>query len=112
LPRRNIRSPRRNGRNLRVKLKEVETHSKDNNMLNRGDSIMSREEIMMMQIPFLVPEVEEEAEVESSHASHVERMDTRQLIVHIGRRIVEKLTSLKHRGEMLKQKTQKAEACF
>jgi hypothetical protein len=52
-------------------------------MLNRGDNIMSREEIMLMQTLFLVPEVEEEAEVESSHVSHVERMDTRQLTVQI-----------------------------
>jgi hypothetical protein len=29
LPQRNIRSPRRNGRNLQVKLKEVEPHSED-----------------------------------------------------------------------------------
>jgi hypothetical protein len=56
---------------------------------------------------FLIPEVEEEVEVESSHASHVERMDTRQLTVQIGRRMEEKLTSPKHRGEVLKQKTQK-----
>ena len=33
-------------------------------MLSRGDSIMSREEIMLTQIDFLVPEVGEEAEVE------------------------------------------------
>jgi hypothetical protein len=33
-------------------------------MLNRGDSIMNSEEIMLMQTLFLVPEVEEEAEVE------------------------------------------------
>jgi hypothetical protein len=58
---------------------------------------------------FLVPEVEEEAEVESSHASRVERMDTRQLNVQIGRRMEENLTSSRHRGEMLKQKTQKTE---
>jgi hypothetical protein len=55
---------------------------------------------------FLVPEVEEEAEVESSHASHVERMGTSHLTVHIRRRMEEKLTSLRHRGEMLKQKTE------
>jgi hypothetical protein len=30
---------------------------------------------------FLVPEVEEEAEAESSHATHVGKMDTKQLTV-------------------------------
>jgi hypothetical protein len=63
LPKRNIRSPRRNGRNLRVRLKEVEPHS-DNHMLSRGDSIMSSEEIMLTQTLFLIPEVGEEAEGE------------------------------------------------
>jgi hypothetical protein len=63
LPRRNIRNPRRNGINLRVELKEVGPHS-EAHMLNREGSIMSRGEIMLMQIIFLVLEVEEEAEVE------------------------------------------------
>ena len=109
MPRRNIRSPRRNGRNLRVKLKEVEPHSEDNNMLSRGDSIMNSEEIMLMQTLFLVPEVGEEAEVESSHVSHVERMDIKQLTVQTGKRMEEKLTSLKRRGVMLRMKTRKVE---
>jgi hypothetical protein len=39
-------------------------------------------------------------------------MDIKQLIVQIGKRTEEKLTSLKHRGEMLKQKAQKVEAHF
>jgi hypothetical protein len=107
LPRINTRSPRRNGRDLRVRLKEVEPHSEDNNMLSRGDRIMSREEIMLTQILFLVLEVEEEAEVESSHATRVERMDTRQLTIQIGRRIVEKLTSPRRRGVMWRMKTHK-----
>jgi hypothetical protein len=51
----NTRSPRRNGRNLRVKLREVEPHSKDNNMLSREDNIMSSEEIMLTQTLFLIP---------------------------------------------------------
>jgi hypothetical protein len=38
-------------------------HRKDHT-LNKEDNIMNREEIMLMQILFLVPEVEEEAEVE------------------------------------------------
>jgi hypothetical protein len=49
LPRINIRSPRRNGRNLRVRLKEVEPHSEDNHILNREGNIMINEEIMLMK---------------------------------------------------------------
>jgi hypothetical protein len=63
LPKRNTRSPRRNGRSLRVRVKEVEPHS-DRNILNREDNIMIREEIMLMQSLFLIPDEEEEAEVE------------------------------------------------
>jgi hypothetical protein len=81
-------------------------------MLSRGDNIMSSEEIMLMQTLFLVLEVGEEAEVESSHVSRVERMDIKQLTIQIGKRTEENLTSLRHRGEMLKQKAQKAEAHF
>jgi hypothetical protein len=56
LPRINIRSPKRTGRNLRLELREVEPHSEDN--------ILSREEIMLIIVFFLVLEVEEEEEVE------------------------------------------------
>ena len=63
MPRINSRSPRRNGRNLRLTQREVEPHSKSN-MLNREGSIMSREEIMLTITLFLVLEVEEEEEVE------------------------------------------------
>jgi hypothetical protein len=63
LPRINIRSPRRTGRNLRLKLREVEPHS-EGNMLNNEDNILSREEIMLTITLFLVLEVEEEEEVE------------------------------------------------
>jgi hypothetical protein len=56
LPRTNNRSPRRTGRNLRLKLREVETH--------REGSIPNREESMLIIILFLVLEVEEEEEVE------------------------------------------------
>jgi hypothetical protein len=42
-------------------LKEVDPHSGDH-ILKREGSIMSRREIMLTQILFLVPEVEEEAE--------------------------------------------------
>ena len=58
-----IRSPRRIGRNLRLELGEVEAHS-EGNMLNREGSVLNREEIMLIIIFFLVPEVEEEEEVQ------------------------------------------------
>jgi hypothetical protein len=63
LPRINIRSPRKIGRNLRLKLRAVEVHS-EVHMLNREDNILSREEIMLTTKLFLVLEVEEEEEVE------------------------------------------------
>jgi hypothetical protein len=63
LPRIKIRIPRRTRRNLRLELREVEAHSKGN-MLNREGNIPNREEIMMIIIFFLIPEVEEEEEVE------------------------------------------------
>ena len=56
MPRIDIRSPRRTRRNLRHGQREVELHSEG--------SIMSREKIMLTIILFLVPEAEEEAEVE------------------------------------------------
>jgi hypothetical protein len=63
LPRRNIRSPRRNGRNLRVRLKEVEPHRGSHMLSQRGQQMIS-EVIMLMQTLFLVLEVEVEEEVE------------------------------------------------
>jgi hypothetical protein len=63
LPKINTRSPRRNGRNLKEKLKEVEPH-REGHMLNNEDRKMNREEDMLIIIGFLVPEVEEEEEVE------------------------------------------------
>jgi hypothetical protein len=63
LPRKETKSPKKNGRNLRVKLREVEPH-REGHMLNSEDNIMSREEIMLTTTLFLVPEVEEEEEVE------------------------------------------------
>jgi hypothetical protein len=41
----------------------VDAHNEDD-MLNREDNILSREEIMLTTTLFLVPEVEEEEEVE------------------------------------------------
>jgi hypothetical protein len=57
------RNPRRTGRNLRFKLKEVEPHNKGN-MLKIEGNIPNKEDIMLIIIFFLVLEVEEEEEVE------------------------------------------------
>jgi hypothetical protein len=56
LPKIKIRNPRRIGRNLRLKLREVEAH--------REGNIPNRDEVMMLIMFFLIPEVEEEEEVE------------------------------------------------
>ena len=53
----------RNGRDLRVKLKEVEPHS-EGHMLNREGNKMISEEIMLMQTLFLILEVKGEEEEE------------------------------------------------
>jgi hypothetical protein len=47
-PKKELRSPRRSGRNLRVRWREAEPHSEDNNMLSRGDNIQSRVADMLM----------------------------------------------------------------
>jgi hypothetical protein len=67
LPRKNIKSPRRIGRGLREKMREVEPHSRGNNMLSRGGNKMINKEDMLTPILFLIPEVEEEVVEESSH---------------------------------------------
>ena len=56
MPKINIRSPRKTGRNLKLEQRGVEVHSEDN--------ILSKEEDMLIIIGFLVLEVEEEEEVE------------------------------------------------
>ena len=56
MPRIEIRILRKNGRNLKLRLKEVEVH--------REGSRPNREVSMLTQTFFLVPEVEEEEEVE------------------------------------------------
>jgi hypothetical protein len=81
-------------------------------MLNREENIQRREEIMLTQTLFLVPEVEEEEEVASSHVSHVGKLGTGHLSVQRRRRTLGKLTSSKRRSRMLKQKTQKTEGCL
>jgi hypothetical protein len=102
------RNLRTTGRSLRREQKEVEVHS-EVSTLNSEGSRQNKAEDTLTRTHFLVPEVEEEAEEESSHVTHVGKMDTRQLTVQIGRQIKEKLTSPKHRGEMLRKKTQKTE---
>jgi hypothetical protein len=63
LPKKNIISPWKTGRNLRLEQREVEVHS-EGNTLSKENNILSREEDMLIIIGFLVPEVEEEEEVE------------------------------------------------
>jgi hypothetical protein len=58
-----IRSLRKIGRNLNLRLREVEAHRKGN-MLDREGSMLIREESMLITTFFLVLEVEEEEEVE------------------------------------------------
>ena len=71
MPKKELRNPRRIGKSLRVELREVVPHSKDNKILSRGGDRVINEGDMLMRIHFLVPEVEEEAEEELSHASRV-----------------------------------------
>jgi hypothetical protein len=75
--RREHRSPRRIGRDLRVELREVVPHSRDNKILSRGGNKRISREDMLMPTHFLVPEAEEEAEEELSRASHVVKTDTK-----------------------------------
>jgi hypothetical protein len=109
LPKKEHISPRRNGGNLRIRWKGAKPHNRGSNMLSQGDNILSRVADMLTRTLFLVLEVEVEAEEESSHALHVERMDTKPLIVHTRNRTEEKLTSLRRRGVMLRTKMQTVE---
>ena len=109
--------PRRIGRGLRVKLRKVEPHSRGSHKLNRDNKILSRggdkiisKEDMLIGIPFLIPEVEEEAVEESSHVLHVGKTDTKLWTVQRGRWTEEKLTSLRRRGVMSKMKTLEVES--
>jgi hypothetical protein len=56
LPRIEIRNPRKTRRKLRLIMREVESH-RERNILNREVSVL-------METYFLIPEVEEEEEVE------------------------------------------------
>jgi hypothetical protein len=58
-----IRSLKKNGRNLNLRLREVEAHS-EGNMLDREDGMLIRKESMLIMTCSLVLEVEEEEEVE------------------------------------------------
>jgi hypothetical protein len=110
LPKKEFRSPRRIGEDLREKLKEVEPRSRGSKILSRGDSDRISKEIMLMQIHFLVPEVEAEVEEELSHVSHVVKMDIRPWTIQRGRWTEEMLTSLKRsRGVMSRAKMLTAE---
>jgi hypothetical protein len=91
-------------------LREVEVH-REGNTLSKENNILSREEDMLTTTLFLIPEVEEEEEVEQSLASHVGKMGKSLMSFLRKRRTMEKLTSPRHRGEMLRQKMQKAEDC-
>jgi hypothetical protein len=63
LPKKQPRSPRTTRKILRLEPREAEVHSEDD-MLSKDNSVLSREEDMVIMIGFLVPEVEEEEEVE------------------------------------------------
>jgi hypothetical protein len=79
-------------------------------MLSRGDNKMISKEDTLMQIQFLVPEVEEEVEEELSHVSHVVKTVIKPWTVQRGRWAEVKLTSLRHsRGVMLRARMQTAE---
>jgi hypothetical protein len=99
------RNPRRIGRDLRVELREVVPRSRDSKILSRGGSKRISREDMLMQTHFLVPEVEEEAEEELSHASRVVKTDTKPWTVQTGRWTKEMLTSLRRRGRMWRMTT-------
>jgi hypothetical protein len=79
----------------------VEPH-REGHTLNRENNIQSRAKDMLITTCFLVPEVEEEEEVESSNVSHVERMGRSPMSVQRKRRTLEKFTSPMHRGMMLR----------
>jgi hypothetical protein len=51
------------GRNLRLRQREVEPH-REGHMLSSEENKLNREEDMQIIIGFLIPEVEEEEEVE------------------------------------------------
>jgi hypothetical protein len=102
---RELRSPRRSGKRLKEELKEVEPHSRGNRILSRGGSDRISKEITLMPTHFLVPGVEEEAEEELSHVSHVEKTVTKPWIVQRERWTEEPLTSSRRRGVMSKMRT-------
>ena len=104
MPKKEFRSPRRSGEDLRVELREVEPHRRDNKILSRGGSNWISKEITLMPIRFLIPEVEEEVEEELSHVSHVVKTVIKPLTVQRGRWTEENLTSLRRRGVMMRTK--------
>jgi hypothetical protein len=99
---RELRSPRRIGKNLKGKLRKVEPHSRGSRILSRGGSDRISKDIMLTPTLFLVPGVEEEVVGESSHALHVGKTDIKPLIVQRGSWTEETLMLLRHRGVMPK----------
>jgi hypothetical protein len=98
LPKREPKIPRRIGRGLREKLKEVGPHSRGSKLLRRGGSKMISKEDMLMQAHFFVPEVKEEEEEELSHVLRVVKTATKPWIVQRGRWTEEMLTLQRRRG--------------
>jgi len=98
LPKKEFRSPRRMGEDLREKLRGVEPHSRGSKILSRGGRKRNSREDMQMPTHFLVPEAEEEAEEELSRVSRVVKTAINQWIVQRGKWTEEKLTLLRHRG--------------
>ena len=101
MPKNELKNPRRSGRSLREKMKEVEPHNRGSNMLSREGSKMISKEDMLTPIHFLVPEVEEEVEEELSHVSRVVKTVIKSWTVQRGGWTEVKLTSLRRsRGVM------------
>ena len=73
--------------------------------MSRGGSNRISKEITLMQIRFLVPEVEEEAEEELSHVLRVVKTDTKSWTVQTGRWTEEIRTSLRRRGRTWRMRT-------
>jgi hypothetical protein len=79
------------------------------NISSQGGSKRISGEDMLMPTHFLVPEAEEEAEEELSHASHVVKTDTKPWTIQIGRWTEEILTSLRRRGRTWRMRTLEVE---
>jgi hypothetical protein len=93
---RELRSPRRIGRRPQGRAERGGTsQQRQQNFEPRRQHNWISKEDMLMPIHFLVPEVEEEAEEELSHVSHVVKTVIKPLTVQRGRWMEEELTSLR-----------------